>query len=102
MSKVSLNFGSIESTCLPAIDNAAGHISEAVAVLQQSSVPGDFYRRTELLNTISNLQSYVKRLNNAKTWLVDSNKNYNSMIDKLELQANQMPIDQVKKRNSII
>ena len=41
-------------------------------------------------------------LNNVKGWLVESNKNYNSMIDKLETQANQLPVDQVKKRNSII
>lgn len=102
MSKVNLNFGPIETTCIPAIDNAMGHINEAVRALQQTSVPGDFYRRTELLNTIANLNSYVSSLNNVKGWLVESNKNYNSMIDKLETQANQLPVDQVKKRNSII
>lgn len=102
MSKVNLNFGPIEVTCVPAIDTAMGHINEAVRVLQQTSVPGDFYRRTELINIMSNLNSYVSSLNNIKGWLVESNKNYNSMIDKLELQANQLPVDQVKRRNSII
>lgn len=97
MSKVNINFGSIETAGIPAMDNAIGYISESLIALQQTSIPGDFYRRTELLNTISNLQSYVKRLNNAKSWLIASNKNYDSMIDKLELQANQLPIDQVKK-----
>lgn len=97
MSKVNINFGSIETAGIPAMDNAIGHISESLIALQQTSIPGDFYRKTTLLNIISNLQSYVTSLNKAKTWLVDSNKNYNSMIEKLELQANQLPIDQVKK-----
>lgn len=102
MSKVNINFGPIESIGIPAIDDVIGHVGEAVVALQQTAVPGDFYRRTTLLNTISSLQESVSSLSNLKTWLVESNKNYNSMIDKLELQANQMPIDQVKKRNTII
>lgn len=102
MSKVNINFGPIESTGIPAIDNIIGHVGEAAVALQQTAVPGDFYRRATLLNTISNLRGYVTSLNNAKVWLINSNRNYNSMIDKLELQASRMPIIQVKKRNTII
>lgn len=102
MSKVKIDFGAIETNALPAIDNATGHINEAIAALQQAAIPSDFSKLDLLKSTFSNLKTYTRTLNNTKTWLVESNKNYNSMIDKLELQANKMPVDQVKKRNTII
>ena len=102
MSKVSLNYGPIESTAFPAIDNVVGYLDEATRALQQSSIPGDFYRKTTLTNTISNLKSYRSTLANTKTWLYDSNKNYDSMIDKLSSQAHQLPVYEVKKRNPIV
>lgn len=102
MSKINLNYGPIQSNCLPALDNAATYLSEAVNALQQASIPGDFYKKSTLQNTISNLKDYKSTIQNVKGWIYDSNKNYDSMIDKLENQANKLPVYIVGKRNQII
>ena len=34
MSKINLNYGPIQSNCLPALDTAATYLSEAVSALQ--------------------------------------------------------------------
>lgn len=102
MSKVYINFQPIETSAVPAIDNVATLFSEAIASLQQVSVPGDFYKRDTFLNTISSLKKHVSTLNDAKIWLIESNKNYNGMIDKFVVQANKMPVIHVRKRGSVI
>ena len=96
MSKINLNYGPIQSNCLPALDNAATYLSEAVNALQQASIPGDFYKKSTLQNTISNLKDYKSTIQNVKGWI------YDSMIDKLENQANKLPVYIVGKRNQII
>lgn len=102
MSKISLNYGPIQSNCLPALDNAANYLSDAISALRQSSIPGDFYKKSTLQDTISNLNQHKSSIQNIKTWIYDSNKNYDSMIDKLENQANKLPVYTVGKRNQII
>ncbi len=102
MSKINLNFGPIQSNCIPALDTAINYLNEAVGALQQTSIPGDFYKRNDLQNTIANLKSYSTTISNVKSWIGDSNKNYDSMIDKLENQANKLPVYMVDKRNQII
>ena len=102
MSKVYLNYGQIESVCFPAIDNVVDSLSNVITLLEQVSIPLDFSKRTTLINTISNLKTCKTSLVNTKTWIYNSNKNYDSMIDKLYLQASLLPDYQVKKRNSIM
>ena len=102
MAKVELNYEPIESSCITSLDSVIDSLSQAISYLQQNSVPGDFYRRTTLLNTIDDLKKQRVQLSNIKSWLVNSNKNYDSMIDKLNVQASQLPVYQVKSRSSII
>lgn len=102
MSKISLNYSVIETNCIPAIDNLVGYLDAAIGSLQQTSVPRDFYKRETLINTISHLKSYSSSLSKTKDWLKDSNKNYDSMIDKLESQARKLPTNHVERRKQVI
>ena len=87
MSKVELNYGPIENSCINSLDTVISYLDEVIRHLQQNSIPGDFNRRTTLSNTISDLKLQRKSLANIRSWLINSNNNYNSMIDKLNLQA---------------
>ncbi len=102
MAKVELNYGPIENSCISSLESVISSLGEAISYLQQSFIPSDFYRRTTLSNTIEDLKVRKEQLSNIRNWLVNSNKNYNSMIDKLNIQANQLPVYQVKRRNTIV
>ena len=102
MSKVELNYAPVQSEAISALDSTISALNEALNHLQQNSIPGDFYRRTTLSNTIADLKTQRDNLSNLKSWLVNSNKNYDSMIEKLELQAYQLPVYQVKRRSNVV
>lgn len=102
MAKVELEYSNIPSNVLNQLDSAINYLNDVIGYLQQSSVPNDFYRRTTFSNAVSNLRSQRDELQNIKDWIVRSNKNYDSMIDKLEIQANQLPNYRINKRRTII
>ena len=102
MAKVELDYGQISNSCITSIDNVIDSLNNAINYLQQNSIPSDFYRKNTLSNTISDLKSQRDNLVYVKNWLVNSNANYNSMIDKLNIQANKLPVYQVKRRTTIV
>ncbi len=102
MSKVELNYSAIEGNGLTQLDSAIASLGQVITYLQQTSIPGDFYRRTTLSNTIDDLKVRKNNLVDLKNWIINSNKNYNSMIDKLERQAYQLPTYQIKRRSNIV
>ena len=102
MAKVSLDYGPISNNCITSLDIVIDALNDAIRFLQQNSIPSDFYKRTTLSNTIADLKSQRDNLVYVKNWIVNSNANYNSMIDKLNIQANKLPVYQVKRRTTIV
>lgn len=102
MSKVNLNFSAINNECISSLDNVIACLDEVVAYLQQNSIPSDFYRKDTLANVISDLKNQRANITSVKSWIINSNANYDSMIDKLTIQATKLPAYQEKSRTSII
>ena len=102
MSKIVLDYGPIQNNAISSLENVISSLNDAISFLQQNYIPGDFYRRTTLSNTIADLKAQRDKLTNIKNWLINSNKNYDSMIDKLCAQASKLPVYQVKQRKTIV
>lgn len=102
MSKINLQYSTISTNCVDKIDSAIKSINSALTYLQAFDIPGDFYRRTQLINTISKLKNQYQKLVTIKTSIVNSNSDYNTVIDDLIDAANNLPVDKIKKRASII
>ncbi len=102
MSKINLQYGTISTNCIDKIDSTIKSINSALVYLQSFNIPGDFYRRTQLINTISNLKTQYQKLVTIKSSIVNSNNDYNTVIDNLTDVANKLPVDRIKKRSSII
>lgn len=102
MSKIVLDYGPIENNAISSLENVINSLNDVINFLQQGSIPRDFYGRTTLLNTIADLKAQMDKLTNIKNWLISSNKNYDSMIDKLCAQASKLPVYQVKQRKTIV
>ena len=102
MADVKLDYSSVGSLTVTSISSLSASLNKTINYLEQNSVPSDFSRRNEFYNVISDLKRQVKKLDDIKDWLVNSNKNYDSLIDKLNQQAMKLPVYQVKPRSKVI
>ena len=102
MAEVKLDYSSVGTNAVTSISSLVSSIDAAIDYLQQNSVPSDFSKRSMFYNVIIDLKKQCNELNYVKNCLININKNYDSMIDKLDQQASKLPVYQVKKRNKIV
>ena len=102
MADVKLDYSSVGPEAVTSISSLVSYFNKAINYLQQNSVPSDFSKKSTFSNVVSDLKKQCKELESVKDWLVNSNKNYDSLIDKLNQQALKLPVYQVKKRNKVI
>lgn len=102
MAKVSLSYDTISVNGLNSIDSAINYLNTVINYLQQNSIPNDFYRYNTLVNTISDLKKQRDRLVNFKNWVINSNKEYDTLISKFELQSVKLPTGRMKQRSTIV
>ena len=102
MSKVKLSFDDLNSGCLLRLNDTINNIDKTIKLFDNFDIPNDFSRKRELLKVKNDLSEIRKNIKCVKSWIVDSNNNYNTLINNLKLQMNKLPSYQLKKRNSII
>lgn len=102
MAKIKLDYAPISTNGLNSLDKAISYLNSVINSLGQNSIPKDFNYYNVLVNTISDLIKQRDRLVYFKNWLINSNKNYNSLILMFELQAVKLPTSRIKSRSSIV
>ena len=102
MAKVSLSYDSISVNGFNALDSAINYLDTVINYLQQNSIPSDFYRYNTLIYTIADLKKQRGRLVDFKNWIVNSNKEYDSLISKFEVQAAKLPVGRIKQRTTVV
>ncbi len=102
MSKVYLNANNLGSGFLVRMNDSINAINKAINYFNYFDIPYDFKKRSTLKDVESTLKSVKKELNYVKSWVLDSNSNYNTLITNLKNQANNLPSYQIKQRNNIV
>lgn len=102
MSKVSLSYGGISSNGINSLDNAINSLNTVINFLQAGSIPTDFNQYNNLVNTIADLKKQRDKVIYLKDWIINSNKDYDSFITKLEGQSFKLPTCCIKHRSSTI
>lgn len=102
MSKVYLNSTNLNSGFVIRINDSINAVNKALNYFNYFDIPYDFKKRSTLKSIESTLTSVKNELNYIKNWVVDSNSNYNTLINNLKNQANSLPSYQIKQRNNII
>ena len=102
MAKISLSYDAVSVNGLNSLDNAINYLNTVISYLQQNSIPSDFYRYNTLVNTISDLKKQRDKLVNFKSWIINSNKDYDSLISKLEIQTLKLPTGRLRKRTTVV
>ena len=102
MAKINLSYESISVNGINSLDSAIYYLNTVINYLQQNSIPSDFYRYNTLINTISDLKKQRDKLTNFKSWVVNSNKDYDTLISSFDVQASKLPTGRIKKRTGIV
>ena len=55
-----------------------------------------------LKKEIADLKKQRGRLVDLKNWIVNSNKEYDSLISKFEVQAAKLPVGRIKQRTTVV
>lgn len=102
MSKVYINSQNLSSGFIIYINDSINSVNKALNYFDYFDIPYDFKKRSTLKDVESTLRDVKKELSNIKSWVVDSNSNYNTLINNLKTQANNLPSYQIKQRNNIV
>lgn len=99
MTKLVFDNGGIERKILPSLNDTINNLSTASSIASGMSIP-DFNEAQTLINVISDLNTIKKNLIRINTWLVTSNKNYESsveLVDEYLLKVRKMTMNLHKK-----
>ena len=102
MARVELDSTGLKSGCIIKLNDAIIAVNKTLNYFDYFDIPYDFSKRENLVNVEAKLRNIKKDLNYVKQWILDSNDNYNKLIDNLKSQANKLPNYRVKQRNNII
>ncbi len=102
MSKVYIDSPNLNSGCIIYLNDSISAVNKVLNYFDYFDIPYDFKKRSTLKDVESTLRSVKKELDYVKDWIVDSNSNYNTLINNLKSQASDLPSYQIKQRNNII
>ena len=102
MAKIEIDSSNLNANCLLYISDTIKAVAAAMSYYEQTNVPYDFQKKSELRNVYEELSKVKSNLQNVYDWIVNSNKDYNTLIDNLNVQANVLSVDQLSRRSNIV
>lgn len=102
MSKIDINYGNLRYRCVQNLDDAISNLNKAITYYNQISIPRDFAQSGTLKNIANDILNCNKKISNIRKWVVNSNSDFDNLLQNLTDQANRMPINGVKIKNNNI
>lgn len=102
MSKVNLDYTGLKSGCVLNLNDTINIVNKALGYLDCFDIPSDFNKKSELKEVGNKLCAIKKDLTNIENWIVNSNNNYDTLVNNLNTQTNTLPTYHVKQRNNIV
>lgn len=102
MARVDLDYSGLNSGCVLNLKDTISLIGKAVNYFDYFDIPFDFAKKNQLKEVENKLRKIKKDLSGIENLIVNSNDNYNSLINNLETQANTLPVHHIKQRNNIV
>lgn len=102
MARVDLDYSGLNSGCVLNLRDTISLIDKAVNYFDYFDIPFDFVKKNQLKEVENKLRKIKKDLSDIENLIVNSNDNYNSLINNLETQANTLPVHHIKQRNNIV
>ena len=102
MTRIHINSENLRDSCLPPLKESIKAINSALEYFDYFTIPYDFSGRQKLIDVKHKLQKISSDLTNVKSWIVDSNSDYNEAIQNLNENNSKLPTSTIKDRNTIV
>lgn len=102
MAKVDLDSTSLKNGFIMYINDAIADINKILNYFDNFSIPYDFSRRNELINVENSFRQIKSQLQNVKSWVVESNDDFNKVISSIKDLNEQLPQYTIKQRTTIL
>ena len=102
MAKVDIDSTNLKNGFINYINDAISEVNKVIRYLDNISIPYDFSRRSELLGVESTFREIKSNLENVKSWVVESNDDFNKVISAIKDYNEQLPQYTIRQRTTII
>lgn len=102
MAKININSIELRENCIPQLKDTISSLKKAYDYFDYFDIPLDFSKRQKLKNVRLKIKNIINDLEYAKNWIVDSNNDYNGVIEKLNEKNSKLSTSTIKTRNNII
>lgn len=102
MAKVDIDSTNLKNGFINYINDAISEVNKVIRYLDNISIPYDFSRRSELSGVESTFREIKSNLENVKSWVVESNDDFNKVISAIKDYNEQLPQYTIRQRTTII
>ena len=102
MAKVDIDSTNLTNGFIVYINDAISEINKVLRYFDNFSVPYDFSRRSELNSVENTFREIKSQLENIKSWVVDSNNDFNKVISAIKDYNEMLPQYTIRQRTTII
>lgn len=102
MSKIYINSDELKYGCIVPLKDTIDDLDKVIDYFDYFDIPSGFSRKAELRNVKSDLRTIKSTLNDAKNWIIDSNNDYNSLLEKLNDKNAGLSNYSIRNRNNIV
>ena len=102
MAKVDIDSTNLKNGFINYINDAISEVNKILMYFDNFSVPYDFSRRSELNSVEQSFRDIKKQLEDVKSWVVDSNNDFNKVISAIKDYNELLPQYTIRQRTTII
>lgn len=102
MAKVDIDSTNLKNGFINYINDAISEVNKILTYFDNFSVPYDFSRRSELNSVEQSFRDIKKQLEDVKSWVVDSNNDFNKVISAIKDYNELLPQYTIRQRTTII
>lgn len=102
MSKIYINSEELKYGCVIPLKDTINDLNKVVDYFDYFDIPSTFSKKGELRNIKGNLKSIKNKLKSVEHWIVNSNNDYNSLLEKLNDKNSKLSTYSIKNRDNIV
>lgn len=102
MSKVDINYGNLKYSCVQNLDDAISNLNKVITNCNQIDIPRDFTQASTLREVMRDIINCKNRISDTKNWVINSNSDFDNLLQNLTYQANKISTCVIKRKNNSI
>lgn len=102
MTKLNFDYSILSNNISSSITGSVDYLRNCTNQANFLDVPGDFRYYSDLKNLSAFFSQKCNELNGIKSWIANSNKNYDAVLNELEIELNHIVDEDFKMRQRMV